>query len=407
MTAKKTIYFISMTNESFRELLGRYMLGTLTKEEKRQFSQALEQPELTSELEKVLEDTFMNDTFEGNDNPARRKRIYELLQQKIKSFKQPYRQDPPSKVFSLKKLAAAAAILFAIAGAVYFLASQKPDPEMAVSVKENKTTKEMDVLPGHKGATLSLSDGTTIVLDSVQNGTLAMQGNIQVVKENGQILYRGKNGEVLYNNISTDRGRQWSVVLPDSSRVWLNAESSIRYPLTFTGKERVVDITGEAYFEVEPDKKLPFKVRAGNKEIVVLGTHFNVNSYKDEPSMRATLIEGLISISSGSEKKIVHPGQEASILNNTTDIKITSVDVQNAIAWKNGYFSFHNADLKTVMRQLTRWYDINVIYEKQAPNLEFEGAIDQSLKLSAVLRILEKTGVHFRIEENKKLIILP
>ena len=168
MTAKKTIYFISMTNESFRELLGRYMLGTLTKEEKRQFSQALEQPELTSELEKVLEDTFMNDTFEGNDNPARRKRIYELLQQKIKSFKQPYRQDPPSKVFSLKKLAAAAAILFAIAGAVYFLASQKPDPEMAVSVKENKTTKEMDVLPGHKGATLSLSDGTTIVLDSVQ-----------------------------------------------------------------------------------------------------------------------------------------------------------------------------------------------------------------------------------------------
>jgi hypothetical protein len=394
-----------MTIESFRELLDHYLLGTLTKEDRRQFSQALKQPELAAELEKVLEETFMNDTFEGNENPARRKRMFQLLEKKISSFNQSSKEKHFATILSFKRVAAAA-ILLAIAGTVYFTAIQKPAPEAVTVLKENKIAKQPDVMPGHKGATLRLSDGSVIVLDSVQNGTLAMQVNMQVVKENGQILYKGKNGEVLYKNISTDKGRQWSVVLPDGSKVWLNAESSIHYPLTFSGKERVVEITGEAYFEVAHNSRFPFKVKVDNKEIEVLGTHFNINSYKDEPSMRTTLLEGLIRIGNSATKKIIHPGQEASILNNTTDIKIKETDVQNVIAWKNGYFSFHNANLKTVMRQLARWYDIDVVYVKQAPELEFEGAIDQSLKLSAVLRILEKTGVHFKIGKDKKLFIL-
>ena len=396
-----------MTIESFRELLDHYLLGTLTKEERKQFSQALKQSELAVELEKVLEETFMNDTFEGDENPARRQRVFQLLKQKMAFTDPSSKQKYFTRILSFKRVAAAAVILLAIAGAIYFATIQKPAPEAVTVLKENKIPKQHDVMPGHKGATLRLSDESVIVLDSAQNGTLAMQGNMQVVKENGQILYKGKNGEVLYNDISTDKGRQWSVVLPDGSKVWLNAESSIHYPLTFSGKERVVDITGEAYFEVTHNKHFPFKVKVNGKEIEVLGTHFNVNSYEDEPSMRTTLLEGLIRIGNGVIKKIIHPGQEASILNNTTDIKIISADVQNAIAWKNGYFSFHNANLKTVMRQLARWYDIDVIYVKQVPDLEFEGAIDQSLKLSAVLRILEKTGVHFKIGEDKKLFILP
>lgn len=416
-----------MKIETFRELLDHYLLGTLTKEERRQFSQALKQPELATELEKLLEETFMNDTFEGTENPERRKRMFQLLEQKTSSFNHPSKQKHSASILSFKRIAAAAAILLAIAGVVYFIAIQKPAPKAVAVLKENKTVKEPDVMPGHQGATLRLSNGSVIVLDSAQNGTLAMQGNIQVIKENGQILYKGKNGEVLYNNISTDKGRQWSVVLPDGTKVWLNAESSIRYPLTFTGNERTVDITGEAYFEVAPltlpagqagskggHGKVPFIVSVVSSlgdgrgiKVEVLGTHFNINSYKDEPSVRTTLLEGLIRIGNGVTKRIVHPGQEASILNNTTDIKITATDVQNAIAWKNGYFSFHNASLKTVMRQLTRWYDIDVVYSEQAPNLEFEGAIDQSLKLSAVLRILEKTGVHFKIGEDRKLFILP
>jgi hypothetical protein len=396
-----------MTIESFRELLDHYLLGNLTEEERRQFSQALKQPGFATELEKVLEETFMNDTFEGDENPARRKRMFRLLEQKIASSNSSSKQKHFTRILLFKRVAAAAVILLAIAGAVYFVAIRKPAPKDVAVLKENRTIKEPDVMPGHKGATLRLSDGSIIILDSAQNGTLAIQGNMQVVKENGQILYKGKNGEVLYNNISTDKGRQWSVVLPDGSKVWLNAESSIHYPLTFSGKERVVEVTGEAYFEVTHNKHFPFKVKVNDKEIEVLGTHFNINSYEDEPSMRATLLEGLIRIGNGVTKKIIRPGQEASILNNATGINITEIDVQNAIAWKNGYFSFHNANLKAVMRQLARWYDIDVIYVKQAPDLEFEGAIDQSLKLSAVLRILEKTGVHFKIGEDKKLFILP
>ena len=396
-----------MTIEIFRELLDHYLMGTLSEEERKEFSQALKQPEFASELEIILQETFMKDTYEGVVNPLRRKRLRQLLRQKIEAFPVKIQgKKRQLKIFSIKRLAAASIILIAIAGAFYF-ASLKPHTK-TVAVKKDKTEDKVnEILPGHQGATLQLSDGTVIVLDSVKNGTLAMQGNIQVVKENGQIFYKGKNGAILYNNISTAKGRQWSVVLPDGSKVWLNAESSIHYPLSFTGKERVVDITGEAYFEVAHNAKMPFKVKAGGSEIQVLGTHFNINSYKDEPAMRSTLIEGSISITNGISKKIIQPGQQASILNNTSEINVAAADVQNAIAWKNGYFSFHNADLKMVMRQLARWYDIEIVYGNQVPRFEFEGDIDMSLKLSAVLRILEKTGVNFKIEKNNKLIILP
>lgn len=396
-----------MTIETFRELLDHYLMGTLSGEERKKFAQALKQTEFASELEIILEETFMKETYEGVANPLRRKRLRQLLRQKIDAFPIKIRgKKSRRKIFSIKRLSAASIILIAIAGAFYF-ALLKPHIK-TVAVKKYKTEDKVnEILPGHQGATLQLSDGTVIVLDSAKNGTLAMQGNIQVVKENGQIFYKGNNGSILYNNISTAKGRQWSVMLPDGSKVWLNAESSIHYPLSFTGKERVVDITGEAYFEVEHNAKMPFKVNAGGSEIEVLGTHFNINSYKDEPAMRTTLIEGSIRMTNGISKKIIQPGQQASILNNSSEINVAAVDVQNSMAWKNGYFSFHNADLKMVMRELARWYDIEIVYGKHVPRFEFEGDIDMSLKLSAVLRILEKTGVNFKIEKNNQLIILP
>ncbi len=384
----------------FRILLDKYLLDGLSPEERTVFLHMLEQPRFSRELETALQESFMNDTYEGVENRFRNKRMEFLLKQKMNSKKKPSGR---ALLIQFKKFAVAASIVIALATAAFF-ALHNPEPR-PVAFHKMPQINGGDVLPGHEGATLKLSDGTTIKLDDSQNGLIAQQGNIRIIKKNGGIYYEGKNAENLYNKITTDRGRQWLVVLPDGSKAWLNANSYISYPLAFSPKERVVEMAGEAYFEVVHNPKIPFKVKVEGKEIEVLGTHFNVNSYEDEPSLKATLLEGSIAISNGQSMKRIHPGQEAAIELNSPEIRINDVDVQNAVAWKNGYFSFHNASLETVMRQLSRWYDIEVVYPSNIPALEFEGAIDRSLNLSAVLRILERTGVKSKIE-NKKLIIL-
>jgi len=391
-----------MNIEDFKEMLDRYLTDSLSTEERKQFAEALEQPHFREELEKALEESFMADTYAATENPHRSERLHQLLQQKLSKYNNETQTKKPHRIVYLNRWVAAAVLLLVIASAAFFFWPKTNNQTLAAKPIE----KANDILPGHEGAVLRLSDGTKIVLDNAKNGALALQGDVQIVKQNGQILYKGKNGEVLYNNITTERGRMWSVTLSDGTKVWLNAESSLHYPLTFTGSERVVEMTGEAYFEVAHNAAMPFKVKAAGQTVEVLGTHFNINAYINEPSVRTTLLEGLVRISKGNFKELIHPDEEASVSNNNTDIKINKVDAQDAIAWKNGYFSFHNADLKTVMRQLSRWYDIDVVYDNNIPHLEFEGAIDRSLNLSAVLRILEKTRVQFKIED-KKLIILP
>ncbi|MGN6164297.1 MAG: FecR domain-containing protein [Flavisolibacter sp.] len=391
-----------MNMEDFKELLDRYLTDTLSIEERKRFAEALEQPQFKDELEKALEESFMADTYTTAGKPDRNKRLHQLLQQKLSKYNRELQTEKPHRIFYVSRWMAAAVLLLVIGSAAYFFWPKTNSQPIATRSIE----KTNDILPGREGAILSLSDGTKIVLDNAKNGALALQGNVQIVKQNGQILYKGKNGEALYNNISTERGRMWSVALSDGTKVWLNAESSLHYPLTFTGSERLVEMTGEAYFEVAHNASMPFKVKVGDQVVEVLGTHFNINAYANEPSMRTTLLEGLVRISKGNSKELIHPNEEAAVSSNSTNIQITKVDAQDAIAWKNGYFSFHNADLKTVMRQLSRWYDIDVVYENNIPHFEFEGAIDRSLNLSAVLRILEKTRVQFKIED-KKLIILP
>jgi len=391
-----------MNIEDFKELLDRYLTNSLSTKERKQFAEALEQPEFKEELERVLESSFIADTYVAAENPHRSERLQQLLQQKLSKYSSETQTEKPRRIVYLSRWIAAAILLLIIGSAAFYFWPKTNNQPLATKSIE----KTNDILPGHEGAVLSLSDGTKIVLDSAQNGALALQGDVQIVKQNGQILYKGKNDEVVYNNITTERGRMWSVTLSDGTKVWLNAESSLRYPLTFAGNERLVEMTGEAYFEVAHNATMPFKVKVANQVVEVLGTHFNINAYTNEPSVRTTLLEGLVRISKGNSQELIHPNEEASVSNNSANIKINKVDAQNAIAWKNGYFSFHNADLKTVMRQLSRWYDIDVVYDKNIPHLEFEGAIDRSLNLSAVLRILEKTRVEFKIED-KKLIILP
>jgi hypothetical protein len=318
-----------------------------------------------------------------------------------------------------RKYVAAAAILFFIAGVYFWNRSNKNE----VAITKDIAQQKADVAPGHDGAVLKLSNGNTIVLDSAANGTLANQGTTQVVKKaNGQLVYNSQTGEAqietIYNELSTARGRKFQVTLPDGSNVWLNASSSIRYPVQFTANERRVEITGEAYFEVTHNIEKPFIVHVsvpGGKagwgaDVRVLGTHFNVMAYQEEDAINTTLLQGSVKVISNKATALLAPGQQAQIVavkmqQGQQEIKIKkNADVDKAVAWKNGYFSFKNDNIETLMKQIERWYDVDVIYEDKIPQT-FSGTIPSNVNVSNIFKILETTGsVHFRIE-GKKIII--
>ena len=263
-----------------------------------------------------------------------------------------------------------------------------------------------------------LADGSTITLDDTQNGVLAQQGGTKVLKlSNGLLAYNSKTENkkqetVLYNTVSTPRGGQYTITLPDGSRAWINAASSLRFPTAFTGKDRKVEITGEAYFEVKKDASKPFIIRVNNKaDVKVLGTHFNINAYANEASIKTTLLEGSVSISSTvatssstNSSTIITPGHQAQL--DAHGIRVIAADVELAVAWKNGFTSFKSADIKTIMRQVERWYDVDVVYEKDISLRTFTGEISRSSNLSEVLRLLEASSIHFTVEGNKIIVTL-
>lgn len=300
---------------------------------------------------------------------------------------------------------AAACIILLTAGA-YYLSRQTQQPALA------NAAPVKDVAPGGNKAVLTLSDGTEITLDSAGNGVLAQQGNTRITKlNNGQLAYSGSGnteGKVLYNTMSTPPGGQYQLILPDGTGVWLNAASSISYPTAFTGNERSVTVTGEAYFEVVKNEKMPFRVKAGNTTIDVLGTHFNINAYKDEASINTTLLEGAVQVTAAQRQQQLRPGQQARVPANGTSIQVVDhADISEVMAWKAGFFSFNDADLPTVMRQLSRWYNVEVKYEGNIPQRVFTGEIGRNLTLSQVLKGLTKTRIKYRIENGNRIVIQP
>lgn len=312
------------------------------------------------------------------------------------------------KHYLWRRMAVAASILLVLASGTWLYLSRTASTDIA---KTEVSNRPADLLPGGNKALLTLDDGRTIILDSAANGIVAQQGGASISKtENGQLAYKTADAEsvtVLYNTLSTPRGGQYQVVLPDGSKVWLNSASSLRYPTAFTGKERRIEIKGEAYFEVAKNASTPFIVNVeGKAEVQVLGTHFNINSYADEPAIATTLLEGSVRVTGlqTKETKLISPGQQARLNANGQLSLGKNVDVAQVMAWKNGIFNFENADLPTVLRQLSRWYDVDVVYEAAVPQREFGGKMQRDLKLSQILRILEKNGVHYRVE-GKKLII--
>ena len=311
--------------------------------------------------------------------------------------------------------AAAIAVLILLSAAYWIFSSKPSKQEITTTLPETKS--ENDIAPGGNRAVLTLADGSPVILDSVSNGIIGHQGNTKVQKlNNGLLVYVvngrrvSENDEAFYNKITTPRGGQYQVTFTDGTKVWLNAASSIRFPVVFTGKFRKVEITGEAYFEVTKNKAMPFKVRANNSEIEVLGTHFNVSAYNDETEIKATLLEGKVKVSAlDSDNKspaVLEPGEQAAI-NKEGKINVkNNADTQEVMAWMNGYFQFKSADLKTILRQIARWYDVDIEYKGNA-NMLFTGQLTRNENVSKVLSKLALTGeVHFKID-GKKIIVSP
>jgi hypothetical protein len=282
---------------------------------------------------------------------------------------------------------AAAVVLLIIAGASYVFFHR--DTTEKVAVAGNQVIR--DALPGHNGAVLTLSNGRSIVLDTAKNGRL-MDG---FTKSGDKITVEDANVE--YATLVTPMGRQQQITLSDGTKVWLNAGSSLRFPTRFSGSQRKVEITGEVYFEVAHNATRPFMVSAGKEEIKVLGTHFNVNAYADEQMVKTTLLEGSVKI---NNKAILQPGEQYG------NGIVSKVDADVSVAWIFGYFQFEHADIKTVMRQLSRWYDVEVRYEGRITSEIFGGEIQRNLKLSEALELLSVTGIHYTLN-GKMLTIRP
>lgn len=292
-------------------------------------------------------------------------------------------------------------LLLSIAG--YFLLNNKKENHL---VATHKVLPVNDIAPGRNNAILTLDNGRIIVLDSAGDGTLAQQGNTDVQKINGQIAYH-KTGitthsKPVYNTITTANANQYQLILTDGSKVWLNAASSIRFPASFTGKERKVTITGEVYFEIAKDATRPFKVdfknrKGANEEIEVLGTHFNVNAYLNEPEMATTLLEGSVKIKNGDDIKRLTPGQQARITSKGIEIK-NNINEDQVVAWKDGYFLFDDTDIYTLMRQVERWYNVQVNFYGKVTEDGFSGKISRNVSLSNFIKVLQLNDIKIRTQ---------
>lgn len=266
-----------------------------------------------------------------------------------------------------------------------------------------KNITKTDIAPGHDGAILTLADGRKVVLDSIGNTTVALQGTAKVVNRNGQLVYDSGNAsekQLRYNTLSTPDGRQYKLVLPDGTKVWLNAGSSIRYPVAFNTKERLVEISGEAYFEVVHNAAVPFKVRARKNIIEDIGTSFDVNAYPDEEENKTTLLKGSVSVNGN----VLQPGQEAGINNKSGKLSIKHVDTDDAIAWINGQLSLESEDVPTLMRRIARWYNVSIRFEGDIPHKSFFGSVNKNVYLSQVLNALKSYGMNVRQEGNVVIV---
>ncbi len=379
-------------------LYQRYLDNTCTDEERRELNDLLANVKLDKTIKDVLYDSYYNLVEEElmGMKVDRTEEIFNYI------LSQPQKQKVKRSLWP--RIAAAASILAVLGTGFYFYRTYKTSLDLLTNLNVKN-----DIPAGQNGATLTLANGRIIKLSDAVKGRLAEESGVSITKtKDGQLVYTvrdagsGRNDLIAYNTLSTAKGEQYQVVLPDFTKVWLNAASSLKYPATFANlKERKVILTGEAYFEVTHNARQPFKVQAAGQLIEDIGTAFNVNSYADEPDIKTTLIEGSIRL---NEDRILKPGEQG--INHKGTILVKNADLSQAIAWKNGDFIFKNEDFKTIMRQLARWYNIDVIYEDSAPDdVQLVGYMSRSKNLSSILNIMEITGkVHFKLEGRRIIV---
>lgn len=312
----------------------------------------------------------------------------------------PFPEEKVRPMFIFRRALVAAAVLLLVATGIWLWRTE-------VRQEKQKLTAKNEVAPGGNKATLTLADGSIIVLDSAQNGLLAQQGATDVNKQNGLLVYKSAddNAPVQYNTMSTPRGGEFSLVLPDGSKVWLNAASSLKYPTAFKGSDRVVELSGEAFFEIAPLPSMPFKVKVNDMEVAVMGTSFNVMAYDNEPEIRTTLVDGKVKVAKGKNSLLLQPGQQARAGNNIG--LADDVDVEAEIAWKKGKFMFgESISMTTIMRQIANWYDVEVVFHGRIPN-RIGGSVSRSVPLSQLLKVLETAGAARFEVNNKRIDVYP
>ena len=390
---KKTLKKLRMTREEYNSLYEKYIAGKCSEDELVELENYQDSLILK---EQVWDNTIMGDSEE----------IKQSIQIDLSNSIQEYNRIRKFKTRAWQS--AAAAVLIIISTSIYYFQGSHEQ----VLVNTETPRFKNDVAPGNNKAVLTLDDGSKIDLDDAKTGILASESNVDIKKTgDGKLEYTASIQDakiIKYNVLRTPMGGEYQLVLPDGSKVWLNSGSTLRFPTSFVGSERIVELKGEAYFDITKNSKMPFLVRTNNAmDIKVLGTQFNIMAYDDEKNINTTLIEGSVEVLKGLGKTMLKPGQEAVLNKGSGNIKVSIADLEQAIAWKNGYFIFSNENIESIMRKVSRWYNVDVIYEGNLSNKDFVGTISRNKNVSELLKMLELTGaVHFSID-GRRITVMP
>lgn len=384
-----------MNREEVISLMEKYAAGRLSAEEEQRVRSWMDQVS-PAEFQSLLDEApHIPAVFKEWHTPSAA--FIQRLEQRLDE------RSRKTKLFTFTRIAAAAAVIvLAVTAGIFYFNPKTPAPLAA------KQVQQPDGRPGGNKATLRLGDGTVIALDDANEGELTRQGNTSIIKlSNGQLAYHGGDEQAapVFNTITTPNGGQYQIELPDGSKAWLNAASSLRFPSYFAGAERLVELEGEGYFEIAANAAKPFRVKTRENVVEVLGTRFNINAYADESTARTTLLQGAVKVHRGTEAILLKPGQQA-VTGNGVMTKVLNADTEQAIAWKNGFFQFDGIGLPELMRQISRWYNLEVKFEGKIPEREFAGKISRDVNLQDVLKALQINGVNFKRTGNI-LIVTP
>ncbi|MEJ7694136.1 FecR family protein [Daejeonella sp.] len=406
-----------MSQEKLDQLLILFAEGSISMEDYDQLIRYIRENQQGSNLTTAIDHVFQNMKNHDVLSPEEKELIYQNIIDDKRFSLEDANEDgaTPTLITGMwKQLGIAASILLILSTGLYFYTNRSPNLKI---VKQIDSPQQRIILPGGDKAVLTLSDGSRIILDNAKNGILAKQAGVSIQKtSDGMLLYSfattgsekisvKEEIKIVYNKIETPKGGKYQLNLPDGSKVWLNASSSLRFPALFAGNSREVELTGEAFFDVAENKRKPFKVITKDQIVEVLGTQFNINSYSDEGVIKTTLIEGSVKIIYKDKVVMLGPGQQFQPVNSAA--KVVEADTEEVVAWKNGYFLFKNEDIRSIMRKVSRWYDVEVSYEKDIPVVGFGGNISRSNNISEVLNALQLTNaVHFKVE-GRRVTVMP